>query len=94
MFVGDDDDLINVIIAPITQRSTIHSGYSEVEKYTDLMLPHSIRPGVCCAGYEILNSEIVGAYQESAHHTARQMMTQLCCLRSWWNLLNLVGLLD
>ena len=59
MFVQDDDDLINVTIAPITQRSTVQSGYSEVEKYADLMLPHPISPGISRADYEILNREIV-----------------------------------
>ena len=95
MVVEDEDDLIKVTIARITQFAKIESGYSETEKYTPLMAPHPIGPGISRAVYGALGSEIMDRhYQEIVQDTVCPMTAQLCCLRSWWNQLNLVSLLE
>ena len=66
MFVEDDDDLINVTIAPIIRNTAQSIRLTvEVEKYTGLMLPHPISPGVSYADYVILQQMTDRAYQES-----------------------------
>ena len=95
MFVEDNDDLVNITIARIIRRSTIQAAYSPVEKYDGCAVLRTIGSGPSYAGYVMLSSEMTDrAYQELVHYSARDVTSELCCLRSWWNQLNLASLLD
>ena len=95
MFVEDNDDVVNVTIARVIRHSTIQAAYSPMEKYDGCVVLRTLGSGPSYAGYVILGSEMTDrAYQEFIHNSARHMTTQLCCLRSWWNQIQLDSLIE